>query len=70
MNLIPESELVITTFSDRPKGGQQVGVTDVGIKIIHIPTGITAICSSARSQNKNKLICLDMIESALTNPNL
>lgn len=49
----------------KPKLGQRVGELATGVRIVHIPTGITALCSSERSQYKNKAVALAMIEYGL-----
>ena len=48
-------------------GGQHVGVY-CGVKITHIPTGLVAICDTARSQFRNKKIAMDMLLGGLTSP--
>lgn len=50
-----------------PKGGQHAG-TPCGIRITHIPTGITAYVDVGRSQFRNKEIAEDMILAAITHP--
>lgn len=67
--MIDTNELKIEVYSTR-HGGQSVGIPPSGVKIIHLPTGITASCHAARSQVRNRDVCMDMIESALTNPKL
>lgn len=67
--MIPSEELKIEVYSTRP-GGQSVASPPSGIKILHIPSGITASCHAARSQMRNRDIAMDMIETALTHPKL
>lgn len=64
---IPDEDLSITAYPERDysKGGQHVGVTSTGVKIVHIPTGITAIVETERSQHRNRQIALEMIEYGL-----
>lgn len=66
-DLIPPDELRITSYPERPKGGQHVGV-DYGVKVEHIDTGLVACCTSGRSQHTNREIAVHMIEAALTHP--
>lgn len=47
------------------QGGQQVGLTNTTVRIIHEPTGITAECGEARSQFKNRNVAMLMIQFAL-----
>ena len=49
------------------QGGQHVGSYQ-GIKITHIPSGLTAMCDTERSQHRNKQIAMDMILGGLTSP--
>lgn len=65
--LIPVSDLKIEVYSRTPPGGQHVGVT-TGVRVEHLPTGTIAICQTNRSQHRNKIIALHMIEAALTHP--
>ncbi len=51
----------------RPRGGQHVG-TDTGIRVTHLPTGLTAECKNDRSQHRNRLVALDMLLGGLTSP--
>ena len=47
------------------QGGQQVGLTNTTVRIVHWPTGITAECGEARSQFKNREVAMMMIQFAL-----
>ena len=55
----------IETLTPNKSGGQSVGMSCPGVKVTHIPTGITASCSYERSQYKNKQIAIEMIEWGL-----
>ena len=46
-------------------GGQHVGLPNNPIKVTHVPSGISAICGTERSQHKNRLIALEMVEFGL-----
>ncbi len=54
-----------TGTTERP-GGQQAGAPAADVRITHIPSGIMAQCGACRSQYKNKMIAMEMIEAALT----
>ena len=63
--MIDPKDLLIKPYPIRGIGGQQVG-TACGVMITHIPTEITAIVCTHRSQFKNRNIAMDMILAALT----
>jgi protein subunit release factor A len=63
---IPAEDLKIELMQ-RAQGGQHVG-TEAGIRVTHLPTGLTAECKTERSQHRNKAIALDMILGGLTSP--
>ncbi len=62
--LNPE-ELRIDVYRSGGAGGQHVNKTESAVRIVHIPTGITAICQDDRSQHKNKAKALKMIQARL-----
>jgi protein subunit release factor A len=66
-DLIPPDELRVTSYPERPKGGQHVGM-DYGVKVEHLPTGLIAIVNVGRSQHKHREMAVHMIEAALTHP--
>ncbi len=51
----------------RTTGGQHVGI-DPGVRVTHLPSGLTAECETERSQHRNRQIALDMILGGLTSP--
>jgi protein subunit release factor A len=63
---VPAEDLKVELM-DRGKGGQHVG-TECGIRVTHLPSGLTAECKTERSQHRNKAIALDMILGGLTSP--
>lgn len=60
-----KDQCVVSAENDSAKGGQHVGVTRFTIRVIHSPTGLTAICGSERSQHRSRKVCFDMIEYGL-----
>lgn len=66
--MIDPQHLEISIWPPRPLSGQHVGGASCGVKIIHKPSGIEALCITERSQHKNKEIALSMIEAAVTHP--
>lgn len=57
--------LEITVLNATPKGGQQVGITNRAVKVLHKPTGIYAVCDNEHSQHKNLRIAKAMVEYGL-----
>ena len=67
-DIVPADQLQITSYPERPKGGQHVGSWPYGVRIEHVDTGLVACCMSSRSQHRNREIAMHMIEAALTHP--
>lgn len=65
MNTIPLNELKIEVVHPDDRGGQHAGVVPVRVRVTHVPTGLTAICGSERSQLKNKDIAIAMLEAGI-----
>jgi protein subunit release factor A len=64
--MLRDEDLDTRTWPERG-GGQQAG-TVTGVKIVHLPSGITAFVNIGRSQLVNREIARDMILSAITHP--
>ena len=62
---IPERELEITTMRSGGSGGQNVNKVETGVRIKHLPSGISVKCTNERSQSQNKNIALSRLKSQL-----
>jgi len=62
---INSSDIKIETFKACGAGGQHVNKTNSAIRITHIPTKITTVCNSERSQSRNKIKALNLLKNKL-----
>jgi ribosome-associated protein len=59
----------VQTFRAGGKGGQHQNKTESGVRLVHRPTGITAICRDERSQHLNKMRCLEILRGKIARLN-
>ena len=66
---VSEDKIRIEKFHSGGLGGQHVNKTDSGVRIIHIPTGITVSSTKERSQFLNKQDALKKLSAVLKRTN-
>lgn len=64
-NVCKEQEIRFERFHSGGKGGQNVNKVETGVRLIHIPTGITVTSTSERSQWANKKDALNKLNVIL-----
>ena len=62
---IPDTELEVTTMRSPGKGGQHVNKVSSGVRMKHIPSGITVRCTEERSQLANRNIAMHRLKTQL-----
>ena len=65
-----DMKLRFETFRSKGKGGQHVNKVETGVRVIHIPTGISVVSTEARSQHMNKKLAINRLCDILSEKNL
>ena len=65
-----DMQLCFKTFRSGGKGGQHVNKVETGVRVIHIPTGISVVSTEARSQHRNKKLAINRLCDILSEKNL
>ena len=56
-----DMKLRFETFRSKGKGGQHVNKVETGVRVIHVPTGISVVSTEARSQHMNKKLAMNRL---------
>lgn len=59
-------ECRVETFRSGGPGGQHQNKTESGVRLTHLPTGISVSARESRSQHRNRRIALERLRTALT----
>ncbi len=62
---IPKQDIEISFIRGHGPGGQKTNVTESGVRIRHVPTGITVISRASRSQHRNRILAMAELERRL-----
>jgi peptide chain release factor len=55
----------VETFRSGGPGGQHQNVTESGVRLVHLPTGIRVVCREERSQHRNRQRALERLREKL-----
>ncbi|MBI4086151.1 MAG: PCRF domain-containing protein [Candidatus Liptonbacteria bacterium] len=63
--VIPEKDLKLEFYRSSGPGGQNVNKVETAVRIMHIPTGLSAGSQSERSQGQNRELALKLLKAKL-----
>jgi protein subunit release factor A len=72
---VPESDEAllaqcrVETFRAGGPGGQHQNVTESGVRLVHLPTGVRAAAREERSQHRNRALALERLRNRLEKRN-
>lgn len=53
-DIAQDSEVRVSTFRSGGPGGQNVNKVETAVRVVHVATGISVVCSDERSQKQNR----------------
>jgi len=59
------AECRVETFRAGGPGGQHQNVTESGVRLTHLPTGVRAVARDERSQHRNRVLALQRLREKL-----
>eukprot|EP00798_Chlamydomonas_sp_ICE-L_P026196 gene26196-11926_t len=60
-----QNDLVMSFMHAGGKGGQNVNKVETGVRLLHIPTGLSVKCTEERSQLANRAIAMDRLRAKI-----
>ena len=63
------SQCRVETFRAGGPGGQHQNMTESGVRLVHLPTGVRAVAREERSQHRNRALALQRLRNRLEKRN-